>query len=261
MRSPVRYTNSNMTFHGEGGRWKAPKNEVLSDKEWDSEEEKRRLKDERDLAEVHIEYLGEEKEKMDNILALHEIHREHLESEKERLGKRIEDLGIDGLTGVQRSENFKEGLNRVFSMIRHQEKEQRKEGVHQKASLIFIDLDKFKLVNDNHGHLVGDEVLKSVASLLKKSLRGTDILARYGGDEFIALLPNTDEMNAVAVAEKLRVSIADDPRLKSLGVTVSLGVCSSEVSTAQDSETFIKHTDEAAYVAKRGGGNRVEVYK
>jgi len=217
----------------------------------------RNLKDETE-SQKRIDELEAENKMQDNVIGLHEWNTEIL---KEEMNSMKEFHGIDPLTGVFRREVLVDELSRSLLIIRNKIKEQR-EGVNslQNVSLVFIDLDKFKQVNDTYGHLEGDEVLRKIAEIMKKSLRGTDILARYGGDEFVALLPNTSEKNAILVAEKLRSSVADDSKLKNLGVTVSLGVCSSEVSAAEDSETFIKHTDEAAYVAKRAGGNRVEVY-
>jgi diguanylate cyclase (GGDEF)-like protein len=109
--------------------------------------------------------------------------------------------------------------------------------------------------------VAGDKVLQKISKLLQGAVRGTDTLARYGGDEFVVLLPDTSEENALHIAEKLRAALADDPELKDFGVTGSFGVCSSDVSAADDSENFIKHADEAAYLSKRAGGNKVEAYK
>lgn len=182
-----------------------------------------------------------------------------LEWEMEDLKERS---GIDPLTGAHRREVIKNELDRLLPMIRNEIHDQREGGESPtEASLIFIDLDKFKQVNDTFGHSTGDDVLKKVAELLKDVLRGTDILARYGGDEFVVLLPKVNEENALVVAEKLRSSLDTDSFLKDFGITASFGVCSSAVSAADDSETFIKHADEAAYFAKRSGGNRVEAYK
>ena len=169
--------------------------------------------------------------------------------------EREKQRGIDPLTGARRREVLVDMLDQSLKRI-HEEGEHRKEGI----SLIFIDLDRFKQVNDTHGHLAGDKVLKRVAELFKNSVRATDVLARYGGDEFAVFLPDTSEEHAVGIAEKLRASLDNDTELKGFGVTASIGVCSSEVSTATDSERFIKHADGASYLAKRSGGNRVEVY-
>ena len=177
------------------------------------------------------------------------------------LEEREERYGMDHLTGARKREVLIQELDQSLQMIRGGIQEHR-EGVEplKVASLIFIDLDKFKQVNDTKGHLVGDGVLKKVTGLLKGALREEDLLVRYGGDEFVVFLSHTDEKGAMIAAEKLRVALDNDSELKGFGVTASLGVCSVDASTATDSETFIKHADEAAYVAKRAGGNRVEVY-
>lgn len=209
-----------------------------------------------------IKELEDENKMQDNVIGLHEWDREITQKEKNKLEQQVKNLEIDGLTGAHRREIFKSQFDKTFHLIRNKELEQR-EGFEapKNASLICLDLDKFKLVNDTYGHPVGDEVLQRVAKKMKELLRVADTLARLGGDEFAVLLPNTSEGNAKIVAEKMRASIADDSWLKEHNVTVSLGVCSSEVSTAEDPETFMAHADGAAYVAKRAGGNRVEVYK
>jgi len=172
-----------------------------------------------------------------------------------------EQHGIEPLTGTRRREVLLHELDQALKKVRGEIQEHR-EGVEplEKISLVFIDLDKFKQVNDTRGHAAGDAVLITVAELLRKELREMDILARYGGDEFVVLLPNTDEKGAMIVAEKLRAALDNDPDLKEVGVTASFGVVSSTVSTADNPGDFIKHADEAAYISKRAGGNRVEVY-
>lgn len=104
------------------------------------------------------------------------------------------------------------------------------------------------------------EVLIKATNLMRSQIRATDMLARYGGDEFVILLPNTNQEHTLVAAEKVRAALDTDEELNSLGVTASIGVCSSDVSDATDPETFIKHADEAAYKAKQSGKNRVEVY-
>lgn len=190
------------------------------------------------------------------VLARSEYLLKHIAEQEER-------HGIDPLTGARRIEVLKKELDHLLPLVRGDIKDKRKhKGVSADGiSLVFIDLDKFKQVNDTHGHLVGDSVLKKVSSLLMESLRDEDMLARYGGDEFAILLTNTDEEDAVRTAEKLRLALDNDSELKKFGVTASIGVCASEASTASDSETFIRHADEVTYMAKREGGNRVEVYR
>ena len=130
------------------------------------------------------------------------------------------------------------------------------------VALVIMDIDHFKLVNDNHGHDVGDEVLKQFSDRIQQNVRGIDLAARYGGEEFIIVMPDTDLTVAQTVAERLRKFVADLPFKVStkdgeLDVTVSHGVT---VSGSTDSpETMIKRADEALYRAKNEGRNRVVV--
>jgi len=130
------------------------------------------------------------------------------------------------------------------------------------VALVILDIDHFKLVNDNHGHDVGDEVLKQFSERIQQNVRGIDLAARYGGEEFIIVMPDTDLTVAQTVAERLRKYVADLPFKVStdegkLEVTVSLGVT---VSGATDTpETMIKRADDALYRAKHEGRNRVVV--
>jgi len=134
---------------------------------------------------------------------------------------------------------------------------------NQLLSLLMIDLDHFKLVNDTFGHPVGDIVLKTVASTLHRALKESDTLARYGGEEFVVVLPQTDTAAALAVAERLRVAV-EGLSLRKLApatpdhVTISVGVATypSQAKTVQE---LIRLADEALYQAKSLGRNRVIV--
>ncbi len=130
-------------------------------------------------------------------------------------------------------------------------------------TLLMIDIDHFKRVNDRHGHLVGDEVLRQVAQRTQQRLRRSDLLARYGGEEFLALLPNTDQTGATVVAEAIRLSMEEKPIMvqqTAIPVTVSIGVhCHQPHSAHQAAEPLIAASDEALYRAKHNGRNRVEV--
>ncbi|MFZ2167284.1 MAG: GGDEF domain-containing protein [Minisyncoccia bacterium] len=174
---------------------------------------------------------------------------------EEKIGDLEERIGIDPLTGARQRDVLFAELDQMLKRIHEPTGEHRKEGV----SVIFIDLDNFKKVNDKFGHGTGDKVLIKVAGLLKGPLRDSDILARYGGDEFVVLLPNTNEEHALVVAEKLR-TVFEDQDLSVLGVTASIGLCSSDLSSAADSKTFIDNADKAAYAAKDSGKNAVRVY-
>jgi diguanylate cyclase len=113
-----------------------------------------------------------------------------------------------------------------------------------------FDIDLFKEVNDEHGHLYGDGVLKDFAKLLTESVRDTDIVARYGGDEFVILIPETDLAGAAAFCERLRQMIAEQ-----FHFTVSGGITSAAVIDTQ--ETLLAHADSALYLAKASGRNRI----
>ncbi len=122
------------------------------------------------------------------------------------------------------------------------------------ASLIIADIDHFKAVNDTYGHDVGDIVLKEVARSMLEAIRGTDTLARWGGEEFIVLLPDTDEQRAFALAEKIRKNVMDLRFERCQPITVSLGLSQHGID-----ETFLdwfKEVDGALYRAKDSGRNR-----
>ncbi len=126
-------------------------------------------------------------------------------------------------------------------------------------SAIMLDIDHFKQVNDTYGHAVGDEVLIEVAGLCQDSIRTIDILGRYGGEEFVLALPETDAHGACQLAERLRRRIAATPfntRAGLVPITASLGVSSTQI-TATDVNALVANADDALYAAKQAGRNRV----
>ena len=123
------------------------------------------------------------------------------------------------------------------------------------ASLLLIDVDHFKRINDRFGHAQGDGVLKGIASLIGKRSRKLDLLFRIGGEEFMLLLPGTQEADAAAVAEELRASVSEAGLLDGRRVTVSIGV--SELQPGESLDSWMKHADDAMYAAKEAGRNRV----
>ena len=130
-------------------------------------------------------------------------------------------------------------------------------------SLLLIDLDHFKQVNDNHGHLAGDDVLVEVASMLLRIVRAVDIVARYGGEEFVVVLPETGAPGAEAFAERLRELIEAHSFVASRGapirLTASIGVSSFPGSGVESVEDLLSNADQALYRAKSEGRNRVRV--
>ncbi|MBI4688129.1 MAG: diguanylate cyclase [Nitrospirae bacterium] len=131
----------------------------------------------------------------------------------------------------------------------------------QSFSFIMIDIDGFKKYNDTFGHVTGDKALKLVANTLSQGLRSIDIAARFGGDEFAIILPQTPKVDAVNIAERLRENIAIAPLLKEAGLpvgemTISLGLASYPDDASSMSE-LIEKTDQALYLAKKSGGNKL----
>ncbi len=125
-----------------------------------------------------------------------------------------------------------------------------------------IDIDRFKRVNDNHGHDVGDEVLCEVADRLRQVSRSSDVVCRWGGEEFLCIFPETNMRQGRPVAERIRRSIADTPFLTSAGplqLTISLGIC--RLSSGDDAHSLLRRADQALYSAKRQGRNRVVAAK
>jgi two-component system, cell cycle response regulator len=128
-------------------------------------------------------------------------------------------------------------------------------------SILILDIDFFKAVNDTHGHSAGDEVLEEFARRLKKAVRGIDLACRYGGEEFVVVMPDTDIAMATAVAERLRRRIAAEPfpinrNARTAKVTISIGIAAMRSSEDKPAE-IIKRADQALYRAKREGRNRV----
>ncbi|ODT80269.1 MAG: PleD family two-component system response regulator [Pelagibacterium sp. SCN 64-44] len=157
----------------------------------------------------------------------------------------------DELTGLYNRRYFDRHLNIMLGKAREQERD---------VALMILDIDHFKAVNDNHGHDVGDAVLREFSARLKRNIRGVDLACRFGGEEFVVLMPDTDNGQAEAVAERVRQAIAEKPfdvgTARPLSVTVSVGVALNE-TLADTPEGMIKRADVALYRAKREGRNRV----
>ncbi|MCR8923128.1 GGDEF domain-containing protein [Dasania sp. GY-MA-18] len=179
-----------------------------------------------------------------------------LNNEVKQLRKDLEQAGseavTDSLTGVSNRRGLDERLRNAIAEAQNQ---------HSDLSLIMIDLDHFKTINDSFGHNTGDKVLKLAASIMKKNLRSSDFLARYGGEEFTVILPNTNLKSAVKVADHLRKAIS--AKQLSTGrngqiigrLTISAGV--TQHRPQENAETLLDRGDKYMYKAKHSGRNRV----
>ena len=153
----------------------------------------------------------------------------------------------DGLTGVKTHRFFMEGLNAEW---------RRSTRVGRSFSLVLLDLDTFKFVNDYFGHLEGDTVLQQVGRILEQNVRRSDVVARYGGDEFVILMPETNGEQAFQLADKLRLWLANDPLLREKKVTASMGIATFPRHATTPPE-LIKIADASMYLSKHQGGNMV----
>jgi len=128
---------------------------------------------------------------------------------------------------------------------------------------MMLDLDHFKQINDNYGHQVGDQILQEFANRCKDSVREIDLVGRYGGEEILILLPETELIPTVKIAERICSAVARTPIKASqqeISVTVSIGVAVKDENTV-DLETLIARADQAMYIAKHKGRNRVAISK
>jgi diguanylate cyclase (GGDEF)-like protein len=170
-----------------------------------------------------------------------------LSEAKERLVVELERLAIkDELTGLFNYRHFQSQLKaEVQRCLRYE----------RPLCLVVCDLDYFKSINDTYGHAEGDRVLAGVARALKCSVRGTDTVFRYGGEEFALLLPETHINHALTVAERTRLAVEQGQLLPARPVTISLGL--AELRSSEKDEELLRRADAALYAAKRAGRNRV----
>jgi len=136
---------------------------------------------------------------------------------------------------------------------------------HKHIALAIADIDNFKVINDTYGHVVGDEVLRVIAKQFSENLRQDDISCRWGGEEFVMLLPNSSAKQALEITERMRETIAKTPfnisaSNLSFNTTISFGIYESPL-TGSSLEELVKNADKALYKAKHNGRNRVEIYK
>ncbi len=176
-------------------------------------------------------------------------------SELKQTQHRLADAAMhDALTGLYNRNGFKDGLDRELARWRR--------GEVYSLAVVFIDLDDFKPINDQHGHQMGDHVLREVARRMQRAVRSTDLLARVGGDEFVAVLPlHAGSATDIDIVIDRLVAAFASPMLvggAALRLSASVGVATTS-ETSDDATTLVARADEAMYAAKRSGKNRVEV--
>jgi diguanylate cyclase len=172
---------------------------------------------------------------------------------KQNLEKSEREMLIDILTGVCNRKAFDKKINEFYDRFKKK---------NDFFSVIILDIDLFKKLNDSYGHRIGDEVLAIVGARLKECVKGKDFIARYGGDEFVVLLPMTTLKQTTIVAENIRKDMIEKQlKLKKTGerigsISVSLGV--SQIHSRDTINSVIERADEALYLAKSAGGNNIK---
>jgi diguanylate cyclase (GGDEF)-like protein len=169
-----------------------------------------------------------------------------------RYQQQLEKLAsTDGLTGLENRFTIEVQLEKSIESFKR---------IHQPFTIILLDIDVFKKINDSYGHLVGDKAIKIVSNVASQQIRNTDRISRWGGEEFLVLLNNCNLRDGVLIAEKIRTAIASEPlRLDShqeIFMTVSLGV--GQIQPKEDATSFLGRVDQALYAAKNNGRNRTE---
>lgn len=201
------------------------------------------------------EFMGETRDMLAaNRQLEQQLQKTNLELDelREQLETARHEASTDALTGLANRKAFDNALQEHSAVANDSRRE---------LCLIMADIDRFKHFNDSHGHLIGDKLLRFVANILKDSLKGQDLVARFGGEEFAILLPNTPLRGALAVAESLRARVQSqrlrrtDTRQPIGGVTLSLGIATFRYGEAL--ESFLARADTALYQSKRLGRNRV----
>jgi diguanylate cyclase (GGDEF)-like protein len=179
-----------------------------------------------------------------------ELH--HLTTVTQRHEQEVENLNrelvrtarTDTLTGIGNRRALDEAMLRL---------------ARTRLAAVLLDLDHFKAFNDRNGHLAGDEALARIGDILRGAVRREDLVFRYGGEEFLILVPGSDRESAARLAERVRLAVLEDPRVGPWGLTVSAGVAVADRFSANNPLGLLRRADAALYQAKRAGRNRVVV--
>jgi two-component system cell cycle response regulator len=182
-----------------------------------------------------------------------QVRRKRLQDRLQQNYQRSLSLALtDELTGLYERRYLLAHLNELIERVNQ-------DGIS--AAVLMFDVDHFKRVNDRYGHDAGDDVLRELAARTIDSVRSVDLAARWGGEEFVVVMPETDLANAAAVAERLRLAVANEPFAvrasgEKLAVTISVGVAAA-IAGGDHRDRLLKRADDALYSAKSGGRNRV----
>jgi diguanylate cyclase len=178
--------------------------------------------------------------------------KKEIESQRERLQSYAQESRTDPLTGLANRRAFEIELVRAFGEFRRSQ---------SAFCLALLDIDNFKRINDQHGHMVGDQMLKHFARRVSSALRDSDFIARFGGEEFVLILPHTRLDDAVRVVERIRTTIDSSQNIVgdlTLTLTASFGI--KEVGPTEIATELIQRSDVALYAAKKAGRNRCFIY-
>lgn len=199
-----------------------------------------------------IRYLSQANTQIEDMNRALEVEVAERTQQLRQANQRLEQLSLtDDVTGL---------FNQRFLFSRLEEEFQRARRYSTGFAVMMLDLDNFKQVNDRHDHLFGSRVLRRVGQLLQQSVRDTDLVVRYGGDEFAILMPHTSMLDAVRIGERIRISLMS----QAMGdaavpwqVTVSVGVAGMEVCHSVSGRELLRAADLALYCAKAAGRNQV----
>jgi len=194
-------------------------------------------------------------EVLDNTNALLEEKVRQRTLELEESNRELKLLAsVDPLTGLFNRRYFTKSSEQILEIAKRNK---------TALSIIMLDIDDFKNVNDTHGHKCGDDVIVSVATIIKESIRKSDVACRFGGEEFVVLLPETDAKGAHAIAEKIRslaqTRVACRVNSENILVSLSLGVSQYDTTKDESIEAIINRADSAMYASKEGGKNQTSI--
>ncbi len=192
-----------------------------------------------DIQEISLELI--------NLVALEAKDLQKRLEEEKKVTELQKKCQYDGLTGLYNRETFETIYRELYTNFKEENRD---------LSILMLDIDNFKQVNDCYGHQFGDKILKKVADKVKINVRKNDIVARYGGEEIIIILVEIDELEASVIAERIRDSI-ETLRLEGVGVTISIGISNLKKDHHSNKDELIFIADKCLYRAKKVGKNNV----